>query len=401
QAILARPRERKAKSIMLLAIPDEYQLRFHIIKDAKSLWASIKSRFGSNVKSKKMQKTILKQQFENFSVSDTEGLDKAYDRFQKLISLLEVHCATVSNEDANQKFLRALHSSWNNIALIMRNKEGIDELDIDDLYNNLKVFEADIKGFDKTKVECFNCHRRGLFIRECSAPRNQWNRNGDASYIAQEEPAEFALMAYTSESDTEKNEVAYEEKSAVLEFKVKDKDKTGLGYEDQLSESDSEVLPSVFDSRLSDGDDNPTNDRFKKGDGYHAVPLPFIGNYMPLLAGLSFAGFDDIVYRPIANKASASISKGEPSVIKTSNISVEMPKVDLVRNSRVIIKDWVSDDENTLVDTQVDSQQSNLVLKRLSLLKLGMNLLNLINKLTSLRWSLKILRQIEKIGMVI
>ncbi|GJS82984.1 hypothetical protein Tco_0749525 [Tanacetum coccineum] len=93
-----------------------------------------------------MQKNVLKQQFENFSVSDTEGLDKAYDRFQKLISQLEIHGAAVSNEDANQKFLRALPSSWNNIALIMRNKEGIDELDIDDLYNNLKVFEADIKG---------------------------------------------------------------------------------------------------------------------------------------------------------------------------------------------------------------------------------------------------------------
>ncbi|GKC44168.1 hypothetical protein Tco_1061890 [Tanacetum coccineum] len=84
-------KERKAKSIMLLSIPDEYQLRFHIIKDAKSLWAAIKSRFGGNVESKKMQKNVLKQQFENFSVSDTEGLDKAYDRFQKLISQLEIH----------------------------------------------------------------------------------------------------------------------------------------------------------------------------------------------------------------------------------------------------------------------------------------------------------------------
>ncbi|GJU10901.1 hypothetical protein Tco_1133297 [Tanacetum coccineum] len=37
QALLARPRERKAKSILLLAIPDEYQLRFHAIKDAKTL----------------------------------------------------------------------------------------------------------------------------------------------------------------------------------------------------------------------------------------------------------------------------------------------------------------------------------------------------------------------------
>ncbi|GJT59913.1 hypothetical protein Tco_1003446, partial [Tanacetum coccineum] len=58
QAILARQKERKAKSILLLAIPDEYQLRFHTIKDAKSLWAAIKSRFGSNVKSKKIQKNV-------------------------------------------------------------------------------------------------------------------------------------------------------------------------------------------------------------------------------------------------------------------------------------------------------------------------------------------------------
>ncbi|GKD04634.1 putative ribonuclease H-like domain-containing protein, partial [Tanacetum coccineum] len=97
------------------------------------MWAAIKSRFGGNVESKKMQKTVLKQQFEKNYVSDTEGLDKAYDRFQKLINLLEVHGAAVSNEDANQKKLRALPSSWNNVALIMRNKDGIDDLDIDDL----------------------------------------------------------------------------------------------------------------------------------------------------------------------------------------------------------------------------------------------------------------------------
>ncbi|GKD88524.1 hypothetical protein Tco_1364031 [Tanacetum coccineum] len=77
QALLASQRERKAKIILILAIPDEYQLRFHAIKDAKTLWDAIKSRSGGNVKSKKMQKNVLKQQFENFSVSDTGGLDKA------------------------------------------------------------------------------------------------------------------------------------------------------------------------------------------------------------------------------------------------------------------------------------------------------------------------------------
>ncbi|GJX17488.1 hypothetical protein Tco_0218320 [Tanacetum coccineum] len=81
QALLQRQRERKPKIILLLAILDEYQPRFHGIIDAKSPWATIKSTFGSNVESKKMQKTVLKQQFENFFVSDTERLDKAYDRF--------------------------------------------------------------------------------------------------------------------------------------------------------------------------------------------------------------------------------------------------------------------------------------------------------------------------------
>ncbi|GJY38059.1 ribonuclease H-like domain-containing protein [Tanacetum coccineum] len=161
----------------------------------------------------------------------------------------------------------------------------------------------------------------------------------------------------------QKNEAVYEEKIAVLEFEVKDKsnaitrlknyqlnakDKTGLGYGDQLNENDSsgsELFNSVFDSRSSDGDDNQTNDRFKKNNGYHVVPPPLTGNYMPPLADLSFAGLDDSVYRPTANKTSASVSQVEASTSQTSNTSVEMPRDESVRPSGVIIEDWVSDDE--------------------------------------------------------
>ncbi|GJT77357.1 ribonuclease H-like domain-containing protein [Tanacetum coccineum] len=302
---LARKNELKAKSTLLLAIPDEHLLKFHGIKDAKTLWEAIKARFGGNKESKKMQKTILKQQYENFAASRSEGLDKTYDRFQKLISQLEIHGEVISQEDANLKLLRSLPSAWNNIALIMRNKSDLDTLSMDDLYNNLKVYESEIKGqsssssnsqnvafvssentsstneavntahevstansqgqassstyaddsiiffvamltmrvkrflkktgrnlnfngketvgFDKTKVECYNCHRRGHFARECRAPRNQGNRNGDVSrrivpietpanalvvqdgiggydwsFQAEEGPTDFALMAHLS-----------------------------------------------------------------------------------------------------------------------------------------------------------------------------------------------------------
>ncbi|GJR65423.1 hypothetical protein Tco_0011488 [Tanacetum coccineum] len=136
---IARKNELKAKSTLLLAIPDEYLLKFHGIKDAKSLWEAIKTRFGGNKDSKKMQKTILKQQYENFTASRSKVLDKIYDRFQKLINQLEIQGEVISQEDAKLKLLRSLPPAWNNIALIMRNKLDLDELSMDDLYNNLKV----------------------------------------------------------------------------------------------------------------------------------------------------------------------------------------------------------------------------------------------------------------------
>ncbi|GJR27960.1 hypothetical protein Tco_1104192 [Tanacetum coccineum] len=142
--LVAKRNQERVKSILLLAIPDEYLLKFHNVPDAKSLWAAIKSRFGGNEESKKIQKNVLKHLFENFTTISNESLDKDYDRFQKLISQLEVHGAPVSKEDINQKFLRSLLPSWSQITLIMRNKPDIDQVDIDDLYNNLRVYEDEM-----------------------------------------------------------------------------------------------------------------------------------------------------------------------------------------------------------------------------------------------------------------
>ncbi|GJY86552.1 ribonuclease H-like domain-containing protein [Tanacetum coccineum] len=104
-----------------MAIPEDHLAKFHKMTDAKDMWEAIKSRFG-------------------------EGLHKGYDRFQNLLSQLEIHGAGVSTEDANQKFLRSLPSSWSQVSLIMRTKPGVDTLSFDDLYNNLRVFESDVKG---------------------------------------------------------------------------------------------------------------------------------------------------------------------------------------------------------------------------------------------------------------
>ncbi|GKA61271.1 hypothetical protein Tco_0760678 [Tanacetum coccineum] len=134
EEIVARERERKARTTLLMALPEDHLAKFHKMTDAKEMWDAIKSRFGGNDESKKMQKYILKQQFEGFSVSNTEGLHKGYDRFQSLLSQLEIHGAGVSTEDANQKFLRSLPSAWSQVSLIMRTKPGVDSLSFDDLY---------------------------------------------------------------------------------------------------------------------------------------------------------------------------------------------------------------------------------------------------------------------------
>ncbi|GKA11070.1 hypothetical protein Tco_0690503 [Tanacetum coccineum] len=103
-----------------------------------------------------MQIDVLKQQFEAFSISSSEGLERGYNRFQQLLSQLEAHGAEVSNENANHKFLRALPSAWSNLAMTMRTKPEIDTLSIDDMCNNLRVFEQEIKGASKTFTSAQN-----------------------------------------------------------------------------------------------------------------------------------------------------------------------------------------------------------------------------------------------------
>nr|GFB31753.1 hypothetical protein [Tanacetum cinerariifolium] len=78
--------------------------------DAKTLMEAIEKCFGGNTEAKKVQKTLLKQQFENFSGSSSEGLDQIHDRLQKLVSQLEIHRVSLSQEDVNLKFLRSLPS---------------------------------------------------------------------------------------------------------------------------------------------------------------------------------------------------------------------------------------------------------------------------------------------------
>ncbi|GKA71737.1 hypothetical protein Tco_0777876 [Tanacetum coccineum] len=81
---------------------------------------AIKNRFGGNTATKKTQKNILKQQYENFAESSTEVIEQTYKRIQKLISQLEMHGEVIPQEDINQKFLRSLSQEWTNAYYVWR-----------------------------------------------------------------------------------------------------------------------------------------------------------------------------------------------------------------------------------------------------------------------------------------
>ncbi|GJW62815.1 putative ribonuclease H-like domain-containing protein [Tanacetum coccineum] len=132
----------KARSLLLMALPNEHQLTFDQYVDAQSMFAAIKARFGWNEATKKTQKALLKQQYENFSASSSESLDSIFNRLQRLVSRLAILGVVTPPEDLNVKFLRSLPSEWDTHVVVWMNKPDFDTMGLDDLYNNFKSWLA-------------------------------------------------------------------------------------------------------------------------------------------------------------------------------------------------------------------------------------------------------------------
>ncbi|GJV60595.1 ribonuclease H-like domain-containing protein [Tanacetum coccineum] len=126
----SKKRNSTGKDGVIRVLPPEHLRRFHGMDDAKEIWEAIRTKFGGNANSKKMQKAVLKQQFEAFYISSSEGLEKGYDR--------------------------SLPPAWSNLAMTMRTKPDVDTLSIDDLYNNLRVFEKELISTLKSSASAQN-----------------------------------------------------------------------------------------------------------------------------------------------------------------------------------------------------------------------------------------------------
>nr|GEV35045.1 hypothetical protein [Tanacetum cinerariifolium] len=419
---LAKKNELKARGNLLMALPDKHQLKFNIHKDAKSLMEAIEKRFGGNKEIKKVQKTLLKQQYENFTRSSSESLDQVHDRLQKLISQLEILRESLSQEDVNLKLLRSLPAEWRTHTLIWRNKTDLEDQNLEDLFNSLKIYEAEVKGssstsptaqsiafvssqntnntnepvsvvisvsatsikvhvsalpnvdtlsdaiiysffasqsnspqldnddfkqidtgrnlgangttsiwFDMSKVECYNCHWRGHFARKYNALvdlRKKFKK-------AEQERDELKLKL--DKFQTSSNNLS-------LLLASQTSDKTRLGHDNHVFNSTVFDYDEMFSFEFNVS--MPTSlvyDRFKLGEGYHAVPPPYTGTFMPPKPDLVFHDAHtinetvptDLSVEPSPTKPDIDLPSVKPNehTIPAKNLRKDIPKSRVHRHS--------------------------------------------------------------------
>nr|GEW13774.1 putative ribonuclease H-like domain-containing protein [Tanacetum cinerariifolium] len=360
EQILARKNKLKARGTLLIALPDKHRLKFNIHKDAKTLMEAIEKKFGGNKETKKALEAYQnKIDLEEQSLDDLFNSLKIYEAEVKSSSSASTSIQNIAfvssqtSDSTNEPVSAVASVSAANEKIPVFALPNVDTLSNARTGRNLGANRPTTMGFDMSKVECYNCYRKGHFARKCKSPKDT-RRNVAAepqwrNVPAEEEPTNYALMAFTSSSSSSSdNENKRDDLKLKLEkFQTSSKnlsqllasqtnDKTGLGYNTQVFTSSMFDCDEMFTSETDDSlPASPKYDRYHSGDVYHAVPPPYTGTFMPPKPDLVFHN------APNVNETVHTAFNVELSLTK--------PAKDLShthRPSTPIIEDWVSDSED-------------------------------------------------------
>ncbi|GJS03258.1 putative ribonuclease H-like domain-containing protein [Tanacetum coccineum] len=223
--------EVKARSTLMMGIPNEHQLKFNSIKDAKSLLEAIEKRFGGNAATKKTQRNLLKQ-YTNKVVNTTHRVSAASTQ-ANVVNPINVDNLSDDIAMLTMKARRFLKNTGRKVTI-----NGNETI-----------------GFDKSKVECYNCHKRIHFTRECRVLRNQDNRNRESSRrsVPVETTTSNALIScdglggydWSDQAEEGPNyaRMAYSSSSSISESKAVRKNNGALIIKDWASDSEEEDVP--------------------------------------------------------------------------------------------------------------------------------------------------------------
>ncbi|GJV31782.1 hypothetical protein Tco_1392182 [Tanacetum coccineum] len=255
-------------------------------------------------------------------------LDQTFYRLQKLVSQLELLDEKLLQEDVNQKLLRSLSPEWNTHAVVWRNKADLDTMSMDDLYNNLKVYEPEVKGMFLIFMHTNHRLLRQIFkLNNTLADTNEAvnTAHGVSTASTQVNAAKLTNINNLSlESVEEKLEVYKANESIYLQ------DIKGLKFEIHLGEIAIRELRKKLETVQKEKDGIQLNvDKFEHAS---KIPLLYTGNFMPPTPDLSFTGLDEFVNKPVVENCKAMSSEEEPKVVRKND-------------DALIIEDWVSDDE--------------------------------------------------------
>nr|GEX74115.1 ribonuclease H-like domain-containing protein [Tanacetum cinerariifolium] len=280
---LARNNELKARGTLLMALPNEHQVKFSKYQEAKSLIEVIEKRFEGNKESKKVQKTLLKQHIG----STSESVYTAHG-----VSAANTKAQTSTLPNVNSLSDVVIYSFFaiqsNNSKL---DNEDLQQIDPDDLEEMDLKWQMDMLTIRGTQELDRNREptRRTVQVEQTTSNAlvAQDGLGYDWIFQAEEAPTNFALMAYTSPGCS------------------------------SASNSDTEV-----------------NHKYKTGKGYHAVPPLYTRNFMPSKPDLVIADIDEhVVCESKVSEPKDKTNKTETSIAKLKSMN------------EPIIEEWKSDSD--------------------------------------------------------